>query len=119
MQQYGNKIVPPNHKLSRYVQGVAERIVSSAGLGHVKGYGSHNVEETSPFASIFGAGGGGDDVFDPDRRGGVFTASRNDDASMAENEEWEVFVINDDSTRNAFVLPGRCALVILECDHER
>lgn len=103
MHEYGNKIVPPSHQVSRYVQRVAEQILSSAGLGHVKGYNSYtSPAEISPFASMLGSGRS--DYFDPDSRG-TFTASRND-ASTAENEEWEVYVINDDSTRNAFVLPG-------------
>lgn len=105
MREYGNKIVSPNHRVSRYVQRVAEQILSSAGLGHVKGYNSYTASsESSPFASMFGS-----EHFDPDSR----TASRSN-ASTA-NEEWEVFVISDDSTRNAFVLPGAYLVTAFDC----
>lgn len=96
IKQYGDKVVPANHPVSKYVQQVAERIISSARLGHVKGYGQ--AATADPFASVFA----GDDIFDPDptKFGGSGSGS------IAENDEWEVFVINEDSTRNAFVLPG-------------
>ncbi|KAF8321362.1 hypothetical protein DL93DRAFT_2093982 [Clavulina sp. PMI_390] len=114
MQEHGSNVLPQSHKLSRFVQSIAERIISSSNLGHVKGYETFAPPAASfsdspyhfPGVQMETAGGG--DLFDPDsNKGGVFGASRNDDAaSITDNEEWEVFVIHDDKTRNAFVLPG-------------
>lgn len=99
MHEYSDKLIPQSHPVSKYVQKIAERIVSSAGLGHVKGY-SPSPSSSSPFA-IFG----GDDVFDPDSTKFSGTSGGKDE-SVAINDEWEVYVINDDKTMNAFVLPG-------------
>lgn len=103
MHQYSDKIISPSHPVSKYVQKIAQRIVSSAGLGHVKGYSSSSTSFSSPFA-IFG-GTGGDDMFDPDTTKFSGTSGEKDQ-SVAINDEWEVYVIKDDETRNAFVLPG-------------
>lgn len=58
---------------------------------------------------MWGGGGGdsgtGGDSFDPDA-GSSGSLKKSIGRDITENGEWEVFLINDDSTRNAFVLPG-------------
>jgi len=66
---------------------VAERILEATNLGHVKGYSPSTF---SPFSGLMDDG---------------WTPAIDRSSSPASNQEWEVYVINDD-TRNAFVLPG-------------
>ena len=88
MQQYQHAVLPPHHPTSRFVQGVAEQILTATGLGHLKGR-----KTPAPLDSLFGG-----DTWKPDETSESLTASP--------EEEWEVYVIKDDNTRNAFVLPG-------------
>lgn len=90
MQQYKNQILPSNHPISRYVENVAQKLVTSAELGHVKGYGTPSrASETPSFSQ---------DSWNPDEERAL--------ATTVAKEEWTVHVINDPKTRNAFVLPG-------------
>ncbi|KAF8335338.1 peptidase family M48-domain-containing protein, partial [Cantharellus anzutake] len=85
IHQYKGHILPSHHPLTKYVVNVAERILEATSLGHVKG---HNTLSSSTDLV--------DDVWRPD--GDRLS-------SPVSNDEWEVYVIDDD-TRNAFVLPG-------------
>jgi hypothetical protein len=66
---------------------------------------SHSV---SPFGNVFPSSSeDGGEISDPDH--GTYTSSsslKEAEYQIAENGEWEVFLIHDDNTRNAFVLPG-------------
>jgi metalloendopeptidase OMA1, mitochondrial len=84
MREYQQKILPPNHPFHRYVETVAQKLLTATGLGHLKGH--------TPLLS-----------------GNSFGDSWDVDSATTEplsTPEWEVHVIQDDKTPNAFVLPG-------------
>lgn len=89
MAQYEHSLLPASHPTSRFVREVAEQIISSAGLGHMKSSGGVSAHISSAFNA----------AWNPDE-------GSHEPAGAAANDEWEVYVIKDDSTRNAFVLPG-------------
>ena len=84
MKEYQKAILPPNHAYHRYVELVAQKILTSAGLGHVKGHAP------ALFGHSFGDGWDADSAT----------------TGPLAMEEWEVHVIQDDKTPNAFILPG-------------
>lgn len=92
MQEVGPKLLPAHHPLVRYCQTIAGRIVSSAGLGTVVPGGTHGVHPTSKM----GWGLSGLEQSDSDFG-----------SHMTDESIWEIFVINDPKTPNAFVMPGK------------
>ncbi|KZT52788.1 hypothetical protein CALCODRAFT_76962 [Calocera cornea HHB12733] len=92
MQEVGPKLLPPNHPLVRYCQGVAGRIVTSAGLGLVVPGTTHGVHPQRKMRW------GSEDMDDGEAGFGN---------KMTDESIWEIFVINDPDTPNAFVLPGK------------
>jgi len=84
--EYGNRILPASHPIASRVARVASRIITSAGLGHVK--------------NIAPAGRADEWNMDADESWGSTAAIHR------LRQEWEVYVINDDKTPNAFVTPG-------------
>ncbi|CDZ98887.1 peptidase family m48 [Phaffia rhodozyma] len=86
MSEYASKLLPENHRTTQYVRMVAANIVESNGLGKMKGAKS---------------------VAGTNRGTGWDTGEAESwKESQQEEVEWEVFVINDKNTKNAFVLPG-------------
>ncbi|KAG8993021.1 hypothetical protein FRB90_000813 [Tulasnella sp. 427] len=105
LQQLAGKILPPSHPLVKQVTKIASRIITAANLGEVKG--------ASPSQQL-PAQAGGWAVLPPD---GAFghddTSTAAWDMTPAQREvaarlkqEWEVYVIKDDETPNAFVTGG-------------
>ncbi|KAL7413517.1 peptidase family M48-domain-containing protein [Mrakia frigida] len=98
LREYKSLILPPSHPTSKYVERVAKRIVEGGGLGKLKG---------STASPMSGWGGG---LFGDTGLGGGDEWERSAAAGTkkdgGEQIEWEVFVINDLKTKNAFVLPG-------------
>jgi hypothetical protein len=92
MQQFGGKILPPNHPISRRVRAVATRIVERNGLGKMKsGHAFDSLEQA------MGSWGWGP------------SNTPNNAAEYTppdESTEWEVYVVDDAKTKNAFVIPG-------------
>jgi len=91
MQQFGGKVLPPNHPVSRRVREVATRIIEMNGLGKMKS------------GQILSAieGGVGSWGFGPDATANVYSAE-----TPTADTEWEVYVVDDPKTKNAFVIPG-------------
>ncbi|EJU01161.1 hypothetical protein DACRYDRAFT_53615 [Dacryopinax primogenitus] len=91
MNEVGPKLLPSNHPIVRYCQAIAARIVSSAGLGHVVPGSTHGVQKR--------------------RRGwglsGLDEGETGFGNQMTDESTWEIFVINDPDTPNAFVLSGK------------
>jgi hypothetical protein len=96
LSEYSDRLLPPNHPTSRRVRAVATRLVEGAGLGRMKSGGELSAVEGRVPANkdldfselMFGGGSGQEEV----RQG--------------KEVEWEVYVIDDRQTKNAFVLPG-------------
>ncbi|WWC68580.1 uncharacterized protein I206_102510 [Kwoniella pini CBS 10737] len=97
LSEYSTAVLPPNHPTTKRVRAVATRIIESSGLGRVKSGGEMGaVEGKVP------AFGGGEDV------GEILFGSGEGAKQVQEGKEteWEVYVIDDKKTKNAFVLPG-------------
>ncbi|EIW68973.1 hypothetical protein TREMEDRAFT_39304 [Tremella mesenterica DSM 1558] len=96
LNEYSTHVLPPNHPITRRVRDIAARIIESSGLGRVKSGGEMGaIEGKMPEAwnseirmsdVLFGGGHLDDDV--------------------GSSTEWEVYVIDDQKIKNAFVLPG-------------
>ncbi|KAG9003876.1 hypothetical protein FRB90_011094 [Tulasnella sp. 427] len=105
LQQLAGKILPPSHPLAIQVTKIASRIITAANLGEVKG--------ASPSQQL-PAQAGGWSVLPPDGSfGHDDTGTAAWDMTPAQREvaarlkqEWEVYVIKDDETPNAFVTGG-------------
>ncbi|WVO18688.1 hypothetical protein L204_106408 [Cryptococcus depauperatus] len=97
LNEYSRALLPANHPMSKRVRKVATRIIESSGLGRVKSSGDMGaVEGHVP------TWGGGSDVRD------IFLGRTHGEHDLKESQdtEWEVYVIDDRNTKNAFVLPG-------------
>ncbi|KLT42555.1 hypothetical protein CC85DRAFT_83752 [Cutaneotrichosporon oleaginosum] len=93
MAQFEGQLLPPNHPITRRVREIAKRIVERNGLGRVKeGHSLSSIEEVM---GSFGIGRG-------------MESGENISATEAgnQNAEWEVYVVDDRKTMNAFVIPG-------------
>ncbi|KAJ9107304.1 hypothetical protein QFC21_000754 [Naganishia friedmannii] len=103
LAQYSSALLSPLHPTSKRVREVARRVVESNGLGKMKDAG---LMTSLPKISIWG-GGEEDGWF-----GGNGSAGEGSEATLSrggekrKDIEWEVYVIKDDATKNAFVLPG-------------
>lgn len=108
MQQFQGEIMPPNHPITRRVREIAVRIVERNGLGKVKS--GHTLSSLDGIVPGWGGGGGGDQ--DPEIN--IFTGQGVDGQIKQfekigvpdKNSEWEVYVVNEQQTKNAFVIPG-------------
>ncbi|WVQ78785.1 hypothetical protein IAT38_000876 [Cryptococcus sp. DSM 104549] len=102
LNEYSRALLPPNHPISKRVRKVATRIIESSGLGRVKSTGEMGAVE----GKVPEWGGGQDlglgDIF----MGGSSGSSGGDHLKEGKETEWEVYVIDDKKTKNAFVLPG-------------
>lgn len=97
LSEYDRAVLPPNHPISKRVRKVATRIIESSGLGRVKSSGEMGaIEGTVP---TWGGGVDMKDIFMGGGEGGK-------EAREGKDTEWEVYVIDDKKTKNAFVLPG-------------
>ncbi|BEI92837.1 uncharacterized protein CcaverHIS019_0504650 [Cutaneotrichosporon cavernicola] len=93
MAQLQGQLLPPNHPVTRRVREIAKRIVERNGLGRVKeGHTLSTIEE------VMGSWGMGGGMESP----GNISATEEGN----ENAEWEVYVVDDSKTMNAFVIPG-------------
>lgn len=100
-REMGDKILDDHHPLSRHVQRVVQRILSSNDLGSVKGMGSRLMRQ-----DIFGGG----DVWDPAAERGSSTTT-----SIGPGKEWDVMVVNDPQVINAMAVAGTfitCRIVV-------
>ncbi|CAD6572273.1 MAG: hypothetical protein TREMPRED_000488 [Tremellales sp. Tagirdzhanova-0007] len=96
LSQYSHAVLAPNHPTTTRVRNVASRIIKASGLGRVKSGGEMGaVEGTVPNMGNGSPLGPGEILF-----GGGVTED------MGKDTEWEVYVIDDKKTKNAFVLPG-------------
>lgn len=93
MDQFGMKCLPPNHPITRRVREIATRIVEGNALGHMKSAPGLGAVEAR--MSQWGI----------DENGNIYSGDRADDQNSTKNE-WEVFVVDDPKTKNAFVIPG-------------
>jgi hypothetical protein len=91
-REIGDKILNDYHPLSRHVRRIVQRILSSNGLGSVKGMGGGLMR-----MEVFGGG----DVWDPaaERRSSSTT-------SIGPGKEWDVIVVNDPNVVNAMAVAG-------------
>jgi len=90
MEQYRGKILPSNHLITRHVRKVVTRILDSSNLGTLKSDPSFI---TPPGVSI-------EDLWEPD------SGRREDVVPGSGGREWELMVINDEKTVNAFASFG-------------
>ncbi|OCF75049.1 mitochondrial metalloendopeptidase OMA1 [Kwoniella mangroviensis CBS 8886] len=97
LNEYSRAVLPPNHPTTKRVRAVATRIIESSGLGRVKSGGEMGAVEGK--VPNFG---GGEDIGEILFGGG----EAGKDAREGKETEWEVYVIDDKKTKNAFVLPG-------------
>jgi hypothetical protein len=98
LSEYSRSLLPPNHPTTKRVRAVATRIIEGSGLGRVKAGDIGSVE-----ASIPGWKDGQGDI----SPGDLFFGGGSGAAEKEGKEtEWEVYVIDDKATKNAFVLPG-------------
>lgn len=94
MQQFGGQILSPNHPISKRVRHIATRIVEGNNLGKMK--------QGHSLGAVEGPGWGQDleYIF-----GEGVRKNRNPNLP-ADLNEWEVYVVDDPKTQNAFVIPG-------------
>ncbi|GMK55599.1 hypothetical protein CspeluHIS016_0206550 [Cutaneotrichosporon spelunceum] len=92
MAQFQGKLLPPDHPVTRRVRDIAKRIVERNNLGMVKE--GHNLSSIEDVLSAW--------------LGGGMESADNISATQEgnENAEWEVYVVDDPKTMNAFVIPG-------------
>jgi len=100
LSEYSNRLLPPNHPVTKRVRRVAQRIVESSGLGRMKSGGEMSAVEQS--VPSFGGGSGSLDMGEVLFGGG----EGGEQVKEGKDTEWEVYVIDDKKTKNAFVLPG-------------
>ncbi|EPQ29730.1 uncharacterized protein PFL1_02950 [Pseudozyma flocculosa PF-1] len=93
LQQYRGKILPPNHPHSRHVRKTAERIIAALEDGQ-----HSDVKHGSVDAALGSSGGGGGES--------SFFGATASDGGPRPKTDWELFVIDEPSEKNAFVLPG-------------
>ncbi|EKM77197.1 hypothetical protein AGABI1DRAFT_122219 [Agaricus bisporus var. burnettii JB137-S8] len=91
--EWGNKILPPNHPLSLHVRKVTSRILKSSDLGHIIGEAP-----TPPPISPFGFA---DEVWKPSDDYGAAASY-----TYSPQKEWDVVVVNDKRVVNAMATPG-------------
>ena len=96
MQEYGNRMLPANHPVTKHVTDIVRRIVTSSGLGIIHGDPAHVVPVGNDFND------GLQDHHDPRLRVDVGTQS---DSPAAKTQEWTVYVVQD-ATPNAFTTFG-------------
>ncbi|KAF5350081.1 hypothetical protein D9756_009148 [Leucocoprinus leucothites] len=90
-QDFHDRILPPNHPLSRHVRKVTSRILLHSNLGHIKG------ESPSPnvIERLFSG------VWTPEDDYAV-----NARDTYGSDKEWDVIVVNDKRIINAAAVPG-------------
>ncbi|KAE9404927.1 hypothetical protein BT96DRAFT_812719 [Gymnopus androsaceus JB14] len=94
INEFGPKILPPNHPISMHVKRVVQNVLDASGLGIVKGYTQHpQLQSNLDFVS--------DDWKNTDT-----LASPPHSAIASPNREWEVLVVNDRKIVNAAATPG-------------
>ncbi|KAG8844331.1 hypothetical protein FRB96_003090 [Tulasnella sp. 330] len=93
MQKYGDQILPADHPITLEVVRVASRIITAANLGEVKNAPPPQSEQVG--AGILNA------AYATWGKTGISS-----EGQKRLRQEWEVFVIRDDSTPNAFVTGG-------------
>ncbi len=102
MNEYSRNLLPPNHPTTKRVRAIATRIIEGSNLGHMKS--SHElgaIEQTVP------AWGGGQDMdMSQILFGGGQGEKEISEGKEGKDTEWEVYVVDDKKTKNAFVLPG-------------
>lgn len=91
----GDKILDDRHPVSRHVRRVVQHILSSNGLGSVKGMGPE-LKVTDVF---------GGNIWDPDAERQSSTAT-----SVGPEKEWDVIVVDDPKIINAMATPGKFIL---------
>lgn len=102
LSEYQNALLSPSHPTSKRVREIARRIVEGNALGHMKEDHSLASLPNISLGSIFmGEGEGSEGLFGNEESNPVRT-----NAAGNKDVEWEVYVIKDDNTKNAFVLPG-------------
>ncbi|KAJ9098877.1 hypothetical protein QFC19_006215 [Naganishia cerealis] len=103
LAQYSSALLSPLHPTSKRVREVARRVVEANGLGKMK---SEGLMASLPKVSIWG--GGEDDGWfgGSGGEGSESQATLSRGGERRKDIEWEVYVIKDDATKNAFVLPG-------------
>lgn len=108
LQEYRGKILPPNHPITKRVTNVASRIITAAKLGNVKNASQVAYSEGGGWDRLPGSFGADEESFGSSNTWdhGASDAQR----SVIERlrQEWEVVVIQDDKTPNAFVTGGTC-----------
>ncbi|EAU81629.1 peptidase M48 family protein [Coprinopsis cinerea okayama7 len=98
-QTSGNRILPPNHPITRHVRRVVSRILTASNLGTLRG--EKRPEDTMfGFGNVFG-GFGGFSTPDSD-----FGAATQPNESYGPEKEWDVIVVNDRNMVNAMAAPG-------------
>jgi len=98
LDEYSRALLPPNHPTSRRVRQVAQRIIESSGLGRMKS--GHELAAVEGNVPAWGGGASEESM------GDIFFGGAGKNPAPTQETEWEVYVIDDKKTKNAFVLPG-------------
>ncbi|KAF9524509.1 peptidase family M48-domain-containing protein [Crepidotus variabilis] len=91
-------ILPPDHPTTRHVHAVASRILRASNLGRIRG--EHKPEEPSSVGLFKDSQG---NSRNPDADVG---AAEDPGLSYGPQKEWDVIVVNDRKTVNAYASPG-------------
>lgn len=97
MDGYGEMILPADHPVTLEVVRVASRIIAAANLGEVK---NAPPQTEQPGAGVLRA------AYITLGKGAI-SSDAHSTAEERLRQEWEVFVIKDDLTPNAFVTGGK------------
>lgn len=102
MRAYGDKFLPAHHPVTQQVARVASRIITAANLGEVKGVSQSASSSMGGWSALPSSGTG---EFGDDEWKDSSPSSPKKTASVVDRlrQEWEVHVIRDDDTPNAFV----------------
>lgn len=97
LNEYGPKILPPDHPVTLHVKRVVSAILDASQLGVVKGYTQSQLQKHLDFVN--------DEWKNPDT-----LAKPPHSAIASPNREWEVVVVNDLNIVNAAATPGTVIL---------
>jgi len=89
--KFRDRILPPDHPLSIYVQRVTARILKHSNLGHIRGE-TRSLEADEP---VFGSTWTSEDAYAVTARG-----------THGPEKEWEIVVVHDMGIVNASASPG-------------
>ncbi|KLO12114.1 hypothetical protein SCHPADRAFT_941515 [Schizopora paradoxa] len=102
LREFGGKILPHNHPLTRHIRRVVVNILDANDLGILMGEPEMPSQSYIPPAAF--GGGQSDDIWNPDAAPST-TGGLNPE-NVKNTREWNLIVVNDDSVKNAMATYG-------------